>query len=139
MLDFRSLQMASASLSEALDAAKLRPADAFVRDVLIQRFEYTYELCVKSLRRQLEAMTDSPTDIDALGYRDMIRAGAEKGSSTTRRRGLVIVNCAISPAMFTTQPKRNVCSQNCQDFCWMRTHFSADSWRPTYDQRVEGN
>lgn len=79
MLDFRSLQKACASLAEALDAAKLRPEDAFVRDASIQRFEYTYELCVKSLRRQLEAMADSPAEIDALGFRDMIRAGAEKG------------------------------------------------------------
>jgi len=51
MLDFRSLQTASASLTEALDAAKLRPTDAFVRDASIQCFENTYELCVKSLRR----------------------------------------------------------------------------------------
>ncbi len=60
MLDFRSLQMATASLAEALDASTLRVGDAFVRDASIQRFEYTYELCVKSLRRQLDAMSDSP-------------------------------------------------------------------------------
>jgi len=79
MLDFRSLQLAIASLAEALEAAKLRPEDAFVRDASIQRFEYTYELCVKSLRRQLEAMSDSPAELDALGYRDMIRVGVERG------------------------------------------------------------
>lgn len=79
MLDFRSLQMATASLAEALDAAKTRPDDMFVRDASIQRFEFTYELCVKSLRRQLEAMSDSPADIDALSYRDMIRLGVERG------------------------------------------------------------
>ena len=79
MLDFRSLQLAAASLAEALEAAKLRPDDAFVRDASIQRFEYTYELSVKSLRRQLEAMADSPAELDALGYRDMIRVGVERG------------------------------------------------------------
>ena len=57
MLDFRSLQLATASLAEALEAAKRRPDDTFVRDASIQRFEYTFELCVKSLRRQLEAMS----------------------------------------------------------------------------------
>lgn len=72
MLDFHSLQMATASLAEALDVAKVRSDDMFVRDASIQRFEYTNELCVKSLRRQLEAMSDSPAEIDALGYRDMI-------------------------------------------------------------------
>lgn len=78
MLDFRSLAMATISLAEALSAAKLRPDDAFVRDASIQRFEYTFELCVKSLRRQLEAMSDSPAELDALGYRDMIRLGVER-------------------------------------------------------------
>ena len=50
-----------------------------MRDASIQRFEYTYELRVKSLRRQLTAMSDSPSEIDALGYRDMIRMGVERG------------------------------------------------------------
>jgi nucleotidyltransferase substrate binding protein (TIGR01987 family) len=79
MLDFRSLHIATTALAEALDESKLRPADNFVRDAAIQRFEYTYELCVKSLRRQLEAMSDSPDKVDALGYRDMIRVGVERG------------------------------------------------------------
>ena len=79
MLDFRSLGLAIATLAEALDEAKLRPADKFVRDAGILRFEYTYELCVKSLRRQLEAMSDSPSELDALSYRDVIRLGVERG------------------------------------------------------------
>lgn len=78
-LDFSSLTKAIASLSAALEASKERRGDEFVRDAAIQRFEYTYELCVKSLRRQLEAMADSPADVDALGYRDMIRCGVERG------------------------------------------------------------
>ncbi len=79
MLDFRSLNLATTSLAEALDEAKLRPDDKFVRDASIQRFEYTYELCVKSLRRQLEAMSDSPAELDTLSYRDVIRLGVERG------------------------------------------------------------
>jgi nucleotidyltransferase substrate binding protein (TIGR01987 family) len=78
-IDFTSLSKAIVSLAKALQAAKLRPKDEFVRDASIQRFEYTYELCVKSLRRQLTAMSDSPAEIDALGYRDMIRMGVERG------------------------------------------------------------
>lgn len=86
MLDFASLTKAIASLSAALDAAKLRPGDEFVRDASIQRFEYTYELCVKFLRRQLEAMSDTPTEVDALGYRDMIRSGVERGLLKSEER-----------------------------------------------------
>ena len=80
MLDFRSLQMATASLAEALAVAKVRSDDMFVRDASIQRFEYTYELCVKSLRRQLEAMFDSPAEINALGHRDMSGTGLNVAS-----------------------------------------------------------
>lgn len=70
-IDFTSLSKAIASLAKALQAAKLRPKDEFVRDASIQRFEYTYELCIKSLRRQLTSLSDSPAEIDALGYRDI--------------------------------------------------------------------
>jgi hypothetical protein len=45
-IDFTSLSKVIASLDKALQAAKLRPKDEFVRDASIQRFEYTYELCV---------------------------------------------------------------------------------------------
>lgn len=86
MLDFTSLTKAINPLSAALDAAKLRPGDEFVRDASIQRFEYTYELCVKFLRRQLEAMSDTPTEVDALGYRDMIRSGVERGLLKSEER-----------------------------------------------------
>lgn len=79
MLDFSSLAKAVSSLSVALQASATRPGDEFVRDASIQRFACTYERCVKFLRRQLEAMSDSPADIDALGYRDMIRRGVERG------------------------------------------------------------
>ena len=78
MLDFSPLQKALATLAEALAAAKERPGDLFVRDAAIQRFEYSYELCIKSLRRQLEAMADSPSQIDGLGYKDMLRLALER-------------------------------------------------------------
>jgi nucleotidyltransferase substrate binding protein (TIGR01987 family) len=79
MLDFRPLSQAVIALFSAMQEASLRPDDLLARDGCIQRFEYTYELCVKFLRRQLEEMADSPGDIDALGYKDMLRLGAERG------------------------------------------------------------
>jgi nucleotidyltransferase substrate binding protein (TIGR01987 family) len=86
MLDFSSLAKAVKSLDAALAAAKTRLNDEFVRDASIQRFEYTYELCIRSLRRQLEAMSDSPAEIDGLGYRDMIRTGVERGLITSEEQ-----------------------------------------------------
>jgi len=48
------------------------------RAATIQAFEYTFELCIKMLRRQLEIMADIPQQIDELGYKDLIRTGCEK-------------------------------------------------------------
>jgi nucleotidyltransferase substrate binding protein (TIGR01987 family) len=79
MLDFTPLSKAVLTLSSALQETTLRADDLLARDGCIQRFEYTYELSVKFLRRQLEEMADSPGDIDALGYKDMLRLAAERG------------------------------------------------------------
>ena len=79
MLDFTALTKAVQSLSQALITATNRPDDLLVRDGCIQRFEYTYELSVKYMRRYLEAQADSPSSIDVLGFKDMIRAAAERG------------------------------------------------------------
>jgi len=37
----------------SLELALVQPKNEFVRDAVIQRFEYTYELCWKMLRRYL--------------------------------------------------------------------------------------
>ncbi len=78
MLDFFSLAKAAQSLTDALAMMAGRPGDLLARDGCIQRFEYTYELCVKSMRRQLEDMSDSPADMDTLGFKDMLRVAAER-------------------------------------------------------------
>lgn len=69
------LEKALNGLNEVLVLKK----DDIIRDSAIQRFEYTYELSIKLLRRQLEEMADVSTEIDHLSYRDLIRMGAEKG------------------------------------------------------------
>lgn len=82
MIGFSALSKAVLSLSQALDITTQRADDLLARDGCIQRFEYTYELCVKSMRRQLEAMADSPSSVDELGFKDMVRVAAERGLIT---------------------------------------------------------
>ena len=81
MIDFTALTKAVASLAQALEMTRLRAddLDLLARDGCIQRFEYTYELCVKSMRRQLDAMADSAISVDELGFKDMVRMAAERG------------------------------------------------------------
>ena len=55
------------------------PKTPVVRDSAIQRFEYTYELGVKMLKRVLEQVEPARAAVDELGFRNLIRLGAEKG------------------------------------------------------------
>lgn len=75
MLDLSSLKKALDGLKEVL-AMEETPV---VRDNAIQRFEYTYELGVKMLRRYLEMTEPTTIEIDEASFRDLIRIGWERG------------------------------------------------------------
>jgi nucleotidyltransferase substrate binding protein (TIGR01987 family) len=79
MLDLSSLRKALASLGRASRRALGAPGDEELRDAVIQRFEYTYELCWKMLKRHLESVVPDASRIDALSFRELVREGAERG------------------------------------------------------------
>jgi nucleotidyltransferase substrate binding protein (TIGR01987 family) len=54
-----------------------QPKDEFVRDAVIQRFEYTYELAWKSLQRRLTEDLGSEA-VAPLSRRDLFRLAAER-------------------------------------------------------------
>ena len=58
---------------------KKQKTNLFVRDALIQRFEYSYELAHKMLKRFLELTEPNAEDIDQMSFSDLIRTGAERG------------------------------------------------------------
>ncbi len=78
-LDYSSFELALASLDKAVQRAAGVPDDEEVRDAVIQRFEYSYELAWKMIKRQLEAEAAVPADIDTLSFRSLMREAAEKG------------------------------------------------------------
>lgn len=78
MLDLSSLSKAINSLDEVLEACKQEPENAFLQDASIQRFEYTYELCHKMLKRYLEMSEPSNATIDSMSFADLIRTAEEK-------------------------------------------------------------
>jgi nucleotidyltransferase substrate binding protein (TIGR01987 family) len=78
-LDFSSFKKALASLNRALQRSQTAPGDEELRDAVIQRFEYTYELSWKMLKRQLEQESPTPAQIDQLSYRDLLREAAQAG------------------------------------------------------------
>lgn len=76
-LELSPFNRALAALDEALEALADRPGDKFVRDACIQRFEYSYELAHKFLRRYLE--TTEPAGVRELSFPDLVRLGFERG------------------------------------------------------------
>lgn len=78
-LDITSFERAIASLKEALDAHAVEPQNRFILDSCIHRFEYTYEISWKMLKRFIEATEASPGEVDAMSFADLIRTGSEKG------------------------------------------------------------
>jgi len=78
-LDLTPLQKALDSLLFAIERTEREQPDDMLRDSVIQRFDYTYELCWKMLKRRLEMDVPSPESVDAMSFRDMIREGAERG------------------------------------------------------------
>lgn len=77
-LDLSSLEKAVSSLDEVLQACEQEPENKFLQDASIQRFEYTYELCHKMLKRFLEMTEPSRDVIDNLAFADLIRTASEK-------------------------------------------------------------
>jgi len=57
----------------------LQKADELSLEAVIQRFEYTYELCWKMLKRRIELDSPNPAAVDAMSFKDLLRDGAERG------------------------------------------------------------
>ena len=79
-LDLTALRNALASLQKAvLRWQGSGERDEELRDACIQRFEYTFELSWKMLKRRLEIELPDSQSVDTLSFREMIRSGAERG------------------------------------------------------------
>ena len=82
-IDLGSLEQAVLSLKEALETYDIQSASSpptvnlVLRDGVIQRFEYTVELCWKMLKRHLEEK--GLERVDSFGIKELFRAGYEQG------------------------------------------------------------
>ncbi len=77
-LDLSPLQKAVVLLNEVLVEYQ-KNTNAFIRDASILRFEYTYELCHKMLKRYLEITEPNAQEIDQMSFPALIRTGSERG------------------------------------------------------------
>lgn len=86
-LDLNALNQAVTSFQQALQDSQdpaftnsLTPSQRrLVIAGVIQNFEFSYELCYKMLKRQLEQDAAVPADIDQLSFKDLVRTAFEAG------------------------------------------------------------
>lgn len=83
-LDLSALEKALKQLAKYLAYANEQLAEKdlegfdVARTASIQAFEYSYEICIKMLRRYLRSTADSTNEIDELSFKDMIRESYSK-------------------------------------------------------------
>jgi nucleotidyltransferase substrate binding protein (TIGR01987 family) len=84
-LNIASLVNAVERLDEGLHRYLLGKDDIQIRDGLVQRFEFIYELTHKMLKRFLSMTASSSVDIDQMTFSEFIRAGHAQGLLSTDR------------------------------------------------------
>jgi nucleotidyltransferase substrate binding protein (TIGR01987 family) len=77
-LDISPLINAVDRLEEGLVRYERDKSDAQIRDGLIQRFEFTYDLAHKMLRRTMEMHAANPEAIDRMSFPELIRSAREQ-------------------------------------------------------------
>jgi len=78
-LDISAFENAVSRLQEGLERYHQQVTDIQIRDGLIQRFEFTYELAYKTLKRYLEEAAANPQEIDEMAFQDLVRTANEQG------------------------------------------------------------
>jgi nucleotidyltransferase substrate binding protein (TIGR01987 family) len=78
-LDLTPLANAVERLAEGLAEYQANPSHTLIRDGLVQRFEFTYEISHKMLKRHLSLVLASPAEFDAMPIGNLIRTGNEHG------------------------------------------------------------
>jgi nucleotidyltransferase substrate binding protein (TIGR01987 family) len=78
-LDLESFSRVTARLREALHEYEADPSNLYILDSVIKRFELTYELSVRSLRRFLVDYSISATEIQDMSFQGIVRRGDKEG------------------------------------------------------------
>ncbi len=78
-VDITPLANAIDRLREGLARHQSETADEQLLDGLIKRFEFTYELCHRTLRRFIRETAASPEEVDRMAFQDLIRTANQQG------------------------------------------------------------
>ena len=74
-LDFTTFETTLKKLKKAITRSQAEPSDKEIRDAVILRFEYTYALPYKFIKRRLEL---EAIEVDQLSSRKLLQKAAER-------------------------------------------------------------
>jgi nucleotidyltransferase substrate binding protein (TIGR01987 family) len=77
MIDYSPLANALRQLNAAIEEQRLEPKRTLLRDGLIQRFEFVFELSLRLLRRHLEETTIHGMEVRQYTFESLIRLADE--------------------------------------------------------------
>ena len=76
-LDFTALENFLQRLGEVVEIYKKNPPDTLVRDSLILRFEFTYSITLKTLRKYFIERAFIVDDVNKLSFNEMVRTAMQ--------------------------------------------------------------
>jgi nucleotidyltransferase substrate binding protein (TIGR01987 family) len=76
-LDFTAIENFLQRLGEVVEIYKKNPQDTIVRDSLIQRFEFTYSITLKTLRKYFIERAFIVDDVNKLSFNEMVRTAMQ--------------------------------------------------------------
>lgn len=100
-LDLEPLENALSALIRGLKRALASPEDEELQDACILRFEFTYELSWRMLKRRMELDLPTPDKLDGMSFRTLMRTGNEYGLIANPKH------------WFVYRDKRNITSHTC--------------------------
>jgi len=84
ILDLTSFENAINSLTDVIDVYNSDVTNIYMRDSMIQRFEYTYSLSLKMIKRYFAQSAFEKENLDGMTFNEMVR--------TANRMGLLCSN-----------------------------------------------
>lgn len=79
LLDLSTFEKALKSLEEIIVRYSNESHDTAIRDAVIQRFEYTYSLSVKMIKRYLNIALAENEEVDSMDFNQTIREASRLG------------------------------------------------------------
>lgn len=76
-LDFTALENSLQRLGKVVEIYKKNPQDTIVRDSLILRFEFTYSITLKTLRKYFIERAFIVDDVNKLSFNEMVRTAMQ--------------------------------------------------------------